>query len=85
MPENCCAMAGSSSSSGVPKPPTQHGSSSGTGWGATCNSSSSSGLSYLRSAVVGGAGLLQGHVAGRGMEVLERCAQQAPQTVCFAA
>jgi hypothetical protein len=46
-----------------------------TGWGAGANcSSSGSGLSYLRSAVVGGAGLLQGHVAGRGMEVLARWA-----------
>jgi hypothetical protein len=56
----------------MPRPPTQH--SSGTGWGVggNCSSSSGSGLSYLRSAVVGGSGLLQGHVAGRGMEVLER-------------
>jgi hypothetical protein len=69
VPEQCCATG---ISGGMPRPPTQH--SSGTGWGVggNCSSSSGSGLSYLRSAVVGGSGLLQGHVAGRGMEVLER-------------
>jgi hypothetical protein len=42
-------------------------------------------LSYLRSAVVGGAGLLQGHVAGRGMEVLERCVGHVKQSTISSA